>query len=241
MIALEVCGALGARARRRRPPPRREARERDDPQGRAAQADGLRHRADAGPAADDRDRAAARLAGVHGARASSRASSSTSAPTCSRSASCCTCWRPASLPFYGQEPARGAAPDHRGEVRRSAHGRPRRRPGAVAHHHAARWRGGPRTATPTSGRWPTTCAPTWRTPGLADVRAELRAFFADPDAYEAALPKRLAAALTAAAPRHLAAKRSRQGAGALEPGARVRSRQRGGGARRCAGWRAARA
>ena len=35
--------------------------------------------------------------------------------------------------------------------------------------------------------------------GLGDVRAELRAFFADPDAYEAALPKRLAAALTAAA------------------------------------------
>ena len=40
------------------------------------------------------------------------------------------------------------------------------------------------------------------------IRAELRAFFADPDAYEAALPKRLAAALTAAATRHLAAKRS---------------------------------
>jgi len=44
--------------------------------------------------------------------------------------------------------------------------------------------------------------------GLADVRAELRAFFADPDAYDAALPKRLAEALTAAAPRHLAARRS---------------------------------
>src|SRR5262245_1545412 len=44
--------------------------------------------------------------------------------------------------------------------------------------------------------------------GLGDVRAELRAFFADPADYEAGLPKRLAAALTAAAPRHLAAKRS---------------------------------
>ena len=44
--------------------------------------------------------------------------------------------------------------------------------------------------------------------GLGDTRAELRAFFAGPDAYEAALPKRLAAALTAAATRHLAAKRS---------------------------------
>jgi len=44
--------------------------------------------------------------------------------------------------------------------------------------------------------------------GLADVRAELRTFFADPDAYDAALPKRLAEALTAAAPRHLAARRS---------------------------------
>jgi eukaryotic-like serine/threonine-protein kinase len=44
--------------------------------------------------------------------------------------------------------------------------------------------------------------------GLGDVRAELRAFFADPDDYEAGLPKRLAAALTASANRHLAAKRS---------------------------------
>ena len=44
--------------------------------------------------------------------------------------------------------------------------------------------------------------------GLGDVRAELRAFFADPVGYEAGLPKRLAAALTAAATRHLAAKRS---------------------------------
>ena len=44
--------------------------------------------------------------------------------------------------------------------------------------------------------------------GLGDVRVELRAFFADPDGYEAALPKRLAASLTAAASRHLSAKRS---------------------------------
>jgi len=44
--------------------------------------------------------------------------------------------------------------------------------------------------------------------GLGDVRGELRAFFAAPDDYEAGLPKRLAAALTAAATRHLAAKRS---------------------------------
>jgi serine/threonine-protein kinase len=44
--------------------------------------------------------------------------------------------------------------------------------------------------------------------GLADARAELRAFFADPATYEAALPKRLAAALTAAATQHLAARRS---------------------------------
>ena len=42
----------------------------------------------------DRHRPAARLAGVHGARASSRASSSTSAPTCSRSGSCSTSWPP---------------------------------------------------------------------------------------------------------------------------------------------------
>ena len=58
----------GARARGRRPPPRRQAGERDGPQGRPAQADGLRHRAGAGPGANDRDRPAARLAGVHGAR-----------------------------------------------------------------------------------------------------------------------------------------------------------------------------
>jgi hypothetical protein len=44
--------------------------------------------------------------------------------------------------------------------------------------------------------------------GLGDVRVELRAFFADPADYEAGLPKRLAAALTAAATRHMAAKRS---------------------------------
>jgi eukaryotic-like serine/threonine-protein kinase len=44
--------------------------------------------------------------------------------------------------------------------------------------------------------------------GLGDIRAELRAFFAGPDTYEAELPKRLAASLTAAASRHLSAKRS---------------------------------
>jgi serine/threonine-protein kinase len=44
--------------------------------------------------------------------------------------------------------------------------------------------------------------------GLTDLRGELRAFFADPAGYEAALPKRLAAALTEAASRHLEAKRS---------------------------------
>src|SRR5580765_1052179 len=44
--------------------------------------------------------------------------------------------------------------------------------------------------------------------GLGDIRGELRAFFGDPKGYEAALPKRLAAALTAAATRHLAARRS---------------------------------
>ena len=44
--------------------------------------------------------------------------------------------------------------------------------------------------------------------GLGDVRVELRAFFADPKGYEAELPKRLAASLTAAASRHLSAKRS---------------------------------
>src|SRR4051794_15763750 len=44
--------------------------------------------------------------------------------------------------------------------------------------------------------------------GLGEVRSELRTFFADPDKYEAALPNRLAAALTAAASRHLTAKRS---------------------------------
>jgi len=44
--------------------------------------------------------------------------------------------------------------------------------------------------------------------GLGEVRTELRAFFGDPAAYDAALPKRLAAGLTAAATRHLAARRS---------------------------------
>jgi protein kinase-like protein len=43
--------------------------------------------------------------------------------------------------------------------------------------------------------------------GLTDVRAELRALFLDPDAYEASLPPRLAAALAAAAQDHLAANR----------------------------------
>jgi serine/threonine-protein kinase len=44
--------------------------------------------------------------------------------------------------------------------------------------------------------------------GLGDIRGELRAFFGNPDGYEAALPKRLAESLTAAATRHLSAKRS---------------------------------
>jgi serine/threonine-protein kinase len=43
--------------------------------------------------------------------------------------------------------------------------------------------------------------------GLTDVRAELRAFFADPTAYERELQPRLAAALSAAAATHLRARR----------------------------------
>jgi tRNA A-37 threonylcarbamoyl transferase component Bud32 len=43
--------------------------------------------------------------------------------------------------------------------------------------------------------------------GLQDVRGELRLHFADPAAYEAALPRRLAAALTVSAAAHLAAGR----------------------------------
>ncbi len=43
--------------------------------------------------------------------------------------------------------------------------------------------------------------------GLTDVRAELRAYFADPAAYDQALPKRLAAALTESARTQLAAGR----------------------------------
>jgi len=44
--------------------------------------------------------------------------------------------------------------------------------------------------------------------GLGEVRSELRAFFGKPDTYEADLPKRMAVSLTAAAARHLAARRS---------------------------------
>jgi tRNA A-37 threonylcarbamoyl transferase component Bud32 len=43
--------------------------------------------------------------------------------------------------------------------------------------------------------------------GLYDTRAELRLYFADPAVYEAALPKRLASALTESAAAHLAAGR----------------------------------
>jgi tRNA A-37 threonylcarbamoyl transferase component Bud32 len=43
--------------------------------------------------------------------------------------------------------------------------------------------------------------------GLTDVRAELRAFFADPTAYEKALPARMAAALSASAARQLRERR----------------------------------
>ena len=44
--------------------------------------------------------------------------------------------------------------------------------------------------------------------GLTDARAELRAFFADPDAYEACLPARLSPALIDSARAHLAAGRT---------------------------------
>ncbi|HEX2816035.1 MAG TPA: hypothetical protein VHN39_06560, partial [Phenylobacterium sp.] len=43
--------------------------------------------------------------------------------------------------------------------------------------------------------------------GLSDVRAELRGYFADPAAYDQALPRRLAAALTESASAQLAAGR----------------------------------
>ena len=123
----------GARARRRHPPPRREARERHDPEGRPAEADGLRHRAGPRPGADDRHRPAARLAGVHGAGA--RRGQAARLPhrrvLGRHHAVPAGDGQPAVL---GQEPARGAAPHHRGQVPRPAPGRTRRRSGAVAHH-----------------------------------------------------------------------------------------------------------
>jgi tRNA A-37 threonylcarbamoyl transferase component Bud32 len=44
--------------------------------------------------------------------------------------------------------------------------------------------------------------------GVVDVREELRSYFSNPEAYEAALPGRMTPALTASAQRHLAAKAS---------------------------------
>ena len=146
----------------------------------AAQADGLRHRADARPAAHDRDRAAAGIAGVHGAR--DRRGQAARLPHRR------VLGRHHAVPagdrqpaVRRQEPARGPAPDHRGQVHRPAHGRPRRRSGDVAHHHpgARAAPGGPLPRRRAAGRRPARA--TWTTPGLGDVRAELRAFFADPD------------------------------------------------------------
>ena len=64
--------------------------------------------------------------------------------------------------------------------------------------------------------------------GLTDVRAELRAYFGDPAAYDQALPKRLAAALTESAQAQLGGRPPRQGDGAVEPGPRLRPEQRDG-------------
>ncbi len=64
--------------------------------------------------------------------------------------------------------------------------------------------------------------------GLTDVRAELRAYFADPAAYDQALPKRLAAALTESARDAARGRAPREGDGAVEPGPRLRPGQRDG-------------
>ena len=203
MIAVEVCRALAHAHGVGDPPPRRQAGERHDPQGRARQADGLRHRADvdlqrmtvtgqllgspAYMAPEHRRGQAARLPhrrvlGRHHALPAGD--------------------RRAAVP--GKNPHEVLRRIAEGEVRRSAHGRPAASTRRCRASSPGRWRAGPTIATPTSARWPTTCARTWprRGPGRRRARS-CAATSPIPPRTTPRCPGGSAEALIAAAPRHL--------------------------------------
>jgi serine/threonine-protein kinase len=114
-----------------------------------------------------------------------------------------------SLPFAGKNPhevlrriVEGKFPDPRTLNRRVWDGLARTMSRALAQR--------PDDRTPSLERLTTDLRAQLADAGLTDVKAELRAFFADPAAYEAALPARLATALRATADEALrAGKRAR--------------------------------
>ena len=100
--------------------------------------------------------------------------------------------------LLGQEPARGAAPDHRGQVPRPAHRSGRGVDQALARIIARALARRPDDRYPDVGPLADDLRAYLATRGCATCASSCARYFADPAAYEAALPKRLAAALTAA-------------------------------------------
>ena len=159
-------------------------------------------------AAHDRDRAAARLAGVHGARASSRASRSTSAPTCSRSASCSTSSPPGSCRSRARTRTRCCARIAEGKFADPRSGQPRASATRSRGSSRARWRASPRTAIPTWRRCGDELLAYLADAGLDDARARAARVLRRSEGVDRELP---AAAHRVARPR-AAARSPRRGA-----------------------------
>ena len=178
-------------------------------------------------AAHDRDRPAAGLAGLHGARAHrGQAARLSHRRLLGRHHALPAGHRQPAL--RRQEPARGAAPDRRGQVPRPAHAEPAIGDGLARIIARA-------LARNPDDRYPDV-EPLRRRParlpgrGGADRRRAPSCAPTSPipTAYEAALPARLAPALIASAERAAGGRPARAAHRAVEPGAGVRPEERGG-------------
>ena len=183
LVAIEIGSALLARAHLRHHPPRRQTRQRHGQQRGHAQADGLRGGADHGPRADDRDRSAAGIAGLHGPRVAR-------GPAARRAHRCLFGRHPAvsaghrRAAVFGTQPARGAQAHRRRKIRRPAHAQPPDRRSAGQDHRARAGAQARRSLSQDgrAGRRPGRLRRTTRAWNRRATRSA--SYFINPDSYE---------------------------------------------------------
>ena len=183
------------------------------------QADGLRHRADRRQGAHDGHRAAARLAGVHGARARRRAAARLPHRRVRRRHPARTSWPPGSCRSAARTRTRCSSGSPSASSRRPRRVNPlvgARLARVITKALAAR-AGRPLRRRGADAR--ASCVEDLADAGVDDPRDELQRFFADPKGWARTFQPRLVAALTA------------RGQGAAHQGAHARRRSSCGAAR----------